>query len=154
MAAGTPLMKAAIIVLEWPGSSPCRAPSRMAEGMNTQAWAAPCCRRSESGVTAQASQVLGDFLELFDGAARLDRRPARGVFKAVADMIVDQQSFGVGDGLLDGVQLLRQFQAGPAGFDHADDAAQVPLGPLQALGDLRVAEVQGGVGHALTYPPG
>ena len=37
----TAMMNAAIIVLECPGSSPCRAPSSMALGMNSQEF--PCC---------------------------------------------------------------------------------------------------------------
>src|SRR5574343_649263 len=36
-------MKAAIIVLEWPGSRPCSAPSAIALGTNSQAL--PCCSR-------------------------------------------------------------------------------------------------------------
>jgi hypothetical protein len=38
----TAMMKAAIIVFEWPGSSPCSAPSKMAVGTNSHAWAALC----------------------------------------------------------------------------------------------------------------
>ena len=41
-------MKAAIIVLEWPGSSPCNAPSRMALGMNSHACEAPWAIKSEN----------------------------------------------------------------------------------------------------------
>src|SRR3954471_17449463 len=41
-------MKAAIIVLECPGSRPWSAPSRIALGMKSHAWAALCCNRSES----------------------------------------------------------------------------------------------------------
>ena len=32
------MMNAAIIVLEWPGSSPCSAPSKMAVGTKSHAW--------------------------------------------------------------------------------------------------------------------
>ncbi len=36
------MMNAAIIVLEWPGSSPCSAPSKMAVGTKSHACAEPC----------------------------------------------------------------------------------------------------------------
>ena len=36
----TAMIKAAIIVLLWPGSSPCKAPSRIADGTNSQAFRA------------------------------------------------------------------------------------------------------------------
>lgn len=45
-------MKAAIIVLEWPGSKPCKAPSKIALGMNSQAL--PCCKRVENSVMESA----------------------------------------------------------------------------------------------------
>jgi hypothetical protein len=37
-------MNAAIMVFEWPGSSPCMAPSRIAVGMNSQRLVLPLCR--------------------------------------------------------------------------------------------------------------
>src|SRR4051812_2555100 len=51
----TAMMKAAIIVLEWPGSRPCRAPSRIAVGTNSQACAVPCWSRSGSEVMGRLS---------------------------------------------------------------------------------------------------
>jgi hypothetical protein len=44
------MMKAAIIVLEWPGSIPWSAPRRRALGTKSHAWAVPCCSRWESSV--------------------------------------------------------------------------------------------------------
>jgi hypothetical protein len=45
-------MKAAIMVLEWPGSSPCSAPRRIALGMNSHGAAAFCWTSSAKGVMA------------------------------------------------------------------------------------------------------
>ncbi|MCY1551415.1 hypothetical protein D9M68_877430 [compost metagenome] len=42
----TATMKAAIRVLECPGSRPCKAPRRTALGKYSQAWAGPCCSNS------------------------------------------------------------------------------------------------------------
>ena len=42
--------QAAIMVFEWPGSRPCSAPSRIATGMYSQAWAVPCCRSWEKSI--------------------------------------------------------------------------------------------------------
>ena len=45
-------MKAAIMVLEWPGSKPCNAPSKMAEGMKSQRLVEPLWTRGESQASA------------------------------------------------------------------------------------------------------
>ena len=42
-------MKAAIMVLECPGSNPCKAPSKMAVGIKTQKLLPPCWMSSEMG---------------------------------------------------------------------------------------------------------
>ena len=42
------MMNAAIIVFEWPGSSPCNAPSRTAVGRYNHAAVAPCWKMSVS----------------------------------------------------------------------------------------------------------
>ena len=52
-------MKAAIIVFEWPGSSPCSAPSRIALGMNSHAALALCCTRSAKGVMSTSEEGEG-----------------------------------------------------------------------------------------------
>ena len=45
------MMNAAIIVFEWPGSSPCSAPSKMAVGMKSHRLVVPLCRaRTKSGM--------------------------------------------------------------------------------------------------------
>src|SRR5215208_5191503 len=85
------------------------------------------------------SEIFGDFLELVDRAALLAPQPADGVFKAMIEMIRNQGLLGLADGLFDRMQLLGYFKAGPAGLDHFDDGAQMPIGPLQALDDFRVA---------------
>jgi hypothetical protein len=57
----------------------------------------------------------------------------------MVDMVVDQCPLRLGHCAFNGVQLSRQIDAGPAFLDHADDAAQMPLGALQAGGDGGVA---------------
>src|SRR4051794_24340945 len=87
-------MKAAIIVLECPGSKPCRAPSRMALGMNNQACVAPCWSNSaKDGI--KGSQVAGDFLELRHGLALFTRQWSDHVFQAVVKVILDQSLLGL-----------------------------------------------------------
>src|SRR5437660_10677452 len=56
-------INAAIIVFECPGSSPCNAPSRSADGMNNHAWAALCWTRSGNEVSANII-ILGLKIQL------------------------------------------------------------------------------------------
>ena len=56
-------MNPAIIVFECPGSSPCNAPSKSADGMNNQAWAALCWTRSGNDVSAKII-ILGLKIQL------------------------------------------------------------------------------------------
>src|SRR6516165_10404790 len=98
-------MKAAIIVLEWPGSSPCRAPSRMALGMKGQACAVLCwIRAAKDGMLA--SQIFGDRLELVDRAPLLARQRPHDIVEAMVEMILDQHPLPLRDRPLDRVQLL------------------------------------------------
>lgn len=66
----------------------------------------------------------------------------------MVDMIVDERPFGTRDSVLDSLKLLREIDAGPFLFDHADDAAQVPGGAVQSLDDGKVTGVSM-VRHAL-----
>jgi hypothetical protein len=52
------------------------------------------------------------------------------------DVIVDQRFLGVVDGILDGLQLLGQFEAGPPLFDHGNDRLKVAFCPPQAPDDV------------------
>jgi hypothetical protein len=65
-------------------------------------------------------------------------------------MIVDQRLFGVLDRALDRLQLLRNFGAWPALFDHFDDLAQMTVGALEPLRDFRVIAVA----HRDSHPGG
>jgi hypothetical protein len=76
-----------------------------------------------------------DILCRFAGAA------IRGRIEAVIDVIVDEGLLGLGNSLLDRMKLLGQVEAGSAIIEHRDDPAQVSLGPLQPLDDLRMALV-------------
>lgn len=50
-------------------------------------------------------------------------------------MVVDQRLLGVGDGVLNGVQLLAEFQAGAMCFDHGDDRVLEPGDATETLDD-------------------
>jgi len=65
----------------------------------------------------------------------------------VIDVIVNQRLFCLTNGLLDGMELLRQVDARPTLFDHVDDAPQVSRGSPQPLDDLRVALMKDGTLH-------
>src|SRR5476651_966172 len=98
------------------------------------------------------SQVFADFLELGQrclagGWVRASLR-----FQAVIDMVVYQRFFRIGDGFFNGVQLLRDFDAVAARFDHRDGAAQMAFGAFQTQYDAAMAIVMrvlwGCVGYA------
>src|SRR5512135_1577768 len=110
-------MKAAIIVLEWPGSRPCSAPSRMALGTYSQAL--PCCNRVTKSDMGRL-QVFGDGLELADGVVGTLGALAHGVFKAMIDVVVHQGLLGVADGALDRLQLLGDVEAAAPLLQHGD----------------------------------
>jgi len=70
-------------------------------------------------------------------------------------MVVDQCLLCLTDRLLDSVELLRDVHAGPAGFDHFNNASQVALGAFQALGDAGVCFVYGLLHNpTVDIPPG
>ncbi|VVT27840.1 conserved hypothetical protein [Sphingomonas aurantiaca] len=88
----------------------------------------------------RASPVFRDCPELLD---RLLRSLALfGVDQAVIDMIVDQCPLGACDGILNRLELLRQFDTGAVFIDHTDDAAEVTGCPVQAFDDGRVTVVR------------
>lgn len=53
-------------------------------------------------------------------------------------MIVNKRLLRLADGAFDGVQLLRQIEAGAAFLDHDNDLVQMATGAAQALEDVRV----------------
>jgi hypothetical protein len=96
-------------------------------------------------------KVLGDFLELVDGAAAVPGQRADRLFEAVVEVILDQCPLGLAHRLLDGVELLRDVEAGPAALDHGDHAAYMAFGSSQPLEGVRMGSVPG---HGACYPPG
>ena len=51
------------------------------------------------------------------------------------DVIVNQRLLSLTEGLLDGMELLRQIDTGPAVREHLDHLVKVTFGPLEALDD-------------------
>ena len=53
----------------------------------------------------------------------------------MVDVIVNQRLLSLTEGLLDGMELLRQIDTGPAVREHLDHLVKVTFGPLEALDD-------------------
>ncbi|RML72344.1 hypothetical protein ALQ91_102155 [Pseudomonas syringae pv. syringae] len=62
------------------------------------------------------------------------------------DMILNQRSLGLAHRFLDRVQLLGDIHTLAPFFDHGDDAAQMAVGPFQALDNSYVGLVRMAVG--------
>ncbi|OJY37036.1 MAG: hypothetical protein BGP06_19435 [Rhizobiales bacterium 65-9] len=52
-------------------------------------------------------------------------------FETVIQMILDQGLLGLGDSLLDCMELLSDIETGAARLDHFDDAFKMAVGSLQ-----------------------
>ena len=63
-------------------------------------------------------EVLGDFFELVDGALPVLVQFAYRILQSVIDMVLNEDLLGLGDGTLDGMQLLGQLKAGTVFFHH------------------------------------
>ena len=75
-------------------------------------------------------------------------------FEAMVEVILNQCLLGLGDSLLDGMELLGDVEARPPALDHLDDAAKMTIGALQPLDDLRVGLVSlGWLGHRHILSP-
>jgi hypothetical protein len=61
--------------------------------------------------------------------------------EAMVDMVVDERALGAGYGAFDGLELLRNVDAGSLLLDHADNAAQMTGSAVEPLDDRRVAGV-------------
>src|SRR5450759_2888122 len=121
------MMKAAIIVLEWPGSRPCNAPSRIALGTNSHAF--PVCSRLAKSVM-EASQIRGELLQFAQGCLRIG---SMAIIETVLDMVMDQFLFGLCDRGFDGVDLLSDLDTGFAILDHRNNRTQMAFDPFEAL---------------------
>ncbi|RMR40468.1 hypothetical protein ALP86_102931 [Pseudomonas amygdali pv. mori] len=62
------------------------------------------------------------------------------------DMILNQRTLGLAHRFLDRVQLLGDIHTLAPFFDHGDDAAQMTVGPFQALDNSYVGQVRMAVG--------
>jgi hypothetical protein len=63
------------------------------------------------------------------------------VVQAVIEVVVHQGPFGLGNRLLDGVQLLGDIEAWAPLLNHGDDRAKVTLSSLEPLCDVRVGRM-------------
>src|SRR5260221_4679685 len=117
---------------------------------------APTSRSSEVSFTSppprKGSKILADRLELLDRRPRLARQRPDALLETMVDVIVDQRLLGIGDRLLDGVELLREIEAAALRLDHRDDLAQMALGAFQPIADGRVGLVRG-LGHRHNLSP-
>lgn len=100
-------------------------------------------------------EVFGDFFELVDGASTFVVQCAHDVFKAMVNVILDENFFCLRDCLLDGMQLLGKIKARTMLFHHLENASQMPFCALEALGDRVMVMVRIWGSHANHYiPPG
>lgn len=100
------------------------------------------------------SQVSRDRLELGEHAFRRVCLPTvGGGVKAMVDVIVNQRLLRLADGLLDGMELLRQVEAGAAVQEHLDHLVKVTFCALQTLEDSRVSYVHMIIGHGKHVSP-
>jgi len=83
------------------------------------------------------SQVLRQLLQFVQGrsAGAVGRR------ETMLDVIMDQLALGVGEGVLNSVQLLGEVEARPALLKHRQNLAEMAVGALEALDDFGVAGV-------------
>ena len=71
----------------------------------------------------------------------------------MVDVILHQCLFGLGDGFLNGLQLLRDVQAFAPLLDHFDHAVEVAVRAAKALDHGRMRLMCVGVFHVDSYPP-
>jgi hypothetical protein len=86
----------------------------------------------------QRSKITGNGFELINTAFLFRFQWANRIIQAVLDMVLYQHPLC----LLNGMKLLRQFQAGSPCLNHPYHAAQMALSPLQALDDLQMRVVR------------
>ncbi|MET4320041.1 hypothetical protein ABIC02_003789 [Bradyrhizobium sp. RT5a] len=122
--------------------------------MTSRADTIAAAERVAAGIENSTLKISRDRLKLGEGIlCRFAGAAVGGRIQAVVDMIVDEGFFGLGDGFLDRMKLLGQVETGAAIIEHRDDPAQVPLGALQPLDDIRMALVDV-LRHGSSYPRG
>ena len=89
-------------------------------------------------------KIPGELLEFGESFARRPGTGASRLVEAIVNVVMDIELFGFSDGLLNRVELLGNFEASAAAFDHRDDGAKMTLGPFQAVNDRGVSAVRHG----------
>src|SRR5262245_32352595 len=84
------------------------------------------------------SQVLGNLLELPELGALVGCHRSGRRREATVDVVVNEGPLRIRNRLFDRVQLLGELQTRAPGFNHLDDAAQVPFGAPQPLHNVRM----------------
>ena len=108
--------------------------------MQSRALLRHCALRPERASAQRPwSPIFRDSSELLDGVTR--PVAVLGVDKTMIDVIIDERALCARNRILHRLKLLRNVDAGPLGLNHVDNAAQMPIGPLQPLDDRRVRGV-------------
>ena len=93
--------------------------------------------RELEATAARAEQIEFSqrrLLEEIEGSFRA-RLAAIAVLETVLDVVADQLALGVADRVVDGVELLREVEAGPAFLEHGDDRGEMAVSAPEARDD-------------------
>lgn len=90
-------------------------------------------------------EVFSDLLERFQWGALAIVQRRDGVLQAVINVILDKRSLGLTHRFFHGMQLLSNVDALTTVFDHGNDAAQMTVGPLEALDNRLMGSVRMGM---------
>src|SRR5216683_4897660 len=99
----------------WSGRAPAHAGRPARSRSARTARHAPSLAAAVRRTSAWRSQILGDGLELANRLPALARRRVDRDIEAVIEMVLDQRLLRLADGLLDGMQLLGEVEAGSPG---------------------------------------
>src|SRR3569832_1740285 len=139
------MMKAAIIVLELPGSSPCNAPSRIALGTNSHAMAVICCRSWAISVIVSL-QIGPNYIDQVGRTLGLvGVLLAGGVDDVMADVVFQQLGGEAVDGAAHRGHQHQHVGAAELGFQRALDRLDLSLDAPDPADQLRF--VLDGVRH-------
>jgi hypothetical protein len=86
----------------------------------------------------KCSEIAGNRLEFAKNHRRRAPLIVRSGIEAMVDVIVNKPPLRLADGLLDGIQLLRQLEATPTFVEHRDYSTKMTLRPLKAFDNIRV----------------
>jgi hypothetical protein len=95
---------------------------------------------------ASFGSLLGHCSEIARNRLKFAKNHPRGAplnvrrgIEAIIDVIVNKPPLRLADGLLDGIQLLRQRNAAPTFIEHRDYSAKMTLRPLKTFDIIRVS---------------